>query len=75
VGSDSGDGTRRITKKSLYAAGLILTVITTIPAVAAYFIVKEITDSKFTGLMVSVIVFFISMGFSVKVSKKINLIK
>ena len=67
-------GSKKISKKNMHAAGTILALIISMPAIVAFLVVWKINGSMFTALIVSIIVYFISMGFSVKISKKMKMI-
>jgi hypothetical protein len=61
-----------MSKKKIYAAGTILALIMSVPAIVAFVVTRYITDSFFTSLAVSVIILFIGWGFSLKIAKKLS---
>lgn len=65
---------KKISKKNIYAVGTILALIISIPAIVTFLVVWKTGNSMFTALIVSIIIYFISMGFSVKISKKMKVI-
>ncbi|MFQ5920994.1 MAG: hypothetical protein ACE5JV_03150 [Nitrososphaerales archaeon] len=66
---------RKVPKMSMYAASTIVAVIISVPGIVAFLLVWRFTDSMINALIVSVVVYFISMGFSVKVSKRIKIVR
>lgn len=68
----SKDSPKKISKKNIYTAGTILALIISIPAIVAFLVAWKVGGSMFTALIVSIVVYFISMGFSVKISKKMK---
>jgi len=67
-------GPKKISKKNIYTAGTILALIISIPAIVAFLVIWKVGGNMFTALIVSVVVYFISMGFSVKISKKMKIV-
>lgn len=65
---------KKVSKKNIYAAGTILALIISIPGIVAFIVVWKLSESMFTALIVSIIVYFISLGFSVKISKKMKVV-
>jgi hypothetical protein len=65
-------GSKKISKKNIYTAGTILALIISIPAIVVFLIVWKTGGNMFTALIVSIVVYFISMGFSFKISKKMK---
>ena len=51
--------------------GTIMGVIVTIPSIIAFLITWIVLDNLITAIIVGAIVHFITMGFSLKISKKI----
>jgi hypothetical protein len=67
-------GPKKVSKKNIYAAGTILALIISIPGIVAFIVVWKLSESMFTALIVSIIIYFISLGFSVKISKKMKVV-
>jgi len=65
---------KKISKKNIYTAGTILALIISIPGIVAFLVVWKASGNMFTALIVSIITYFISMGFSVKISKKMKVV-
>jgi len=59
----------------LFLKGSIIGAIITIPSLAAFFISWLITGDKYTSLIIGVVVHFIGMGFTLKLSKKLFRLK
>ncbi len=51
--------------------GSIIGAIITVPSLVAFFVSWMVTGDKFTSLIVGVVVHFIGMGFTLKLSKKL----
>lgn len=64
---------KKLSRSGLYAGGAILAVIISVPAIMAFLVAWKVTDKMFTALLISVIIYFISTGFSFKVSKKLKM--
>jgi hypothetical protein len=60
-----------LTTKEIMLKGTIIALIVTIPSLISFFLVWTITDNLIYGAVSSVIVHFIAMGFSLKISKKL----
>jgi hypothetical protein len=60
-----------LTTKEIMLKGTIIALIVTIPSLISFFLVWTITDNLIYGGVSSVIVHFIAMGFSLKISKKL----
>jgi hypothetical protein len=67
--SDSSKGPD-ISKKKMYGAGTILALIISVPGIIAFLIAYNITDNFFVSIGISAIVYFIAMGFAIKISNK-----
>jgi len=67
-------GSKKISKKNIYTAGTILALIISIPAIVAFLVAWKVGGNMFTALIVSIFVYFISLGFSVKISKKMKVV-
>jgi hypothetical protein len=61
--------------KGIFFKGSIIGAIITIPSLVAFFASWLITGDKITSLIIGIIVHFIGMGFSLKISKKLFKIK
>ena len=57
--------------KEIFLKGSLIGLIITIPSLVAFFIAWKIFDDKFTALIIGIIVHFIGMGFTLKISKKL----
>jgi hypothetical protein len=57
--------------KGIFLKGSIIGAIITIPSLVAFFVSWMITGDKIMSLIVGVVVHFIGMGFSLKLSKKL----
>jgi len=65
---------KKISKKNIYTLGTILALIISIPGIVAFVVVWKASGNMFMALIVSIVVYFISMGFSVKISKKMKVV-
>ncbi len=61
--------------KGIFLKGSIIGTIITIPSLVAFFTSWIITGDKITSLIIGIVVHFIGMGFSLKLSKKLFKIK
>ncbi len=61
-----------VTKKKIYGVGTILALIISIPGIIAFIIANSVTDNFFISIAISAIVYFIAMGFSIKIAKKLS---
>jgi ABC-type uncharacterized transport system permease subunit len=61
--------------KGLFLKGSIIGAIITVPSLAAFFTSWLITGDKYTSLIIGVVVHFIGMGFTLKLSKKLFRLK
>ncbi len=59
----------------MFLKGSIIGAIITIPSLIAFFVAWSITGEKITSLIIGIVVHFIGMGFSLKISKKLFKIK
>lgn len=66
---------KRPNQAGIFAKGSIIAAMITIPSLAAFFVSWAITGEKMTSLIVGVVVHFVAMGFSLKLSKKIFKVK
>ncbi|MEM2759979.1 MAG: hypothetical protein QXU32_04495 [Nitrososphaerales archaeon] len=61
-----------ISKKKIYGVGTILALIISVPAIIAFLVAQSITKNFFISITISAIVYFVAMGFSIKISKKLS---
>lgn len=61
--------------KGIFLKGSIIGAIITIPSLIAFFVSWMITGDKMVSLIVGIVIHFIGMGFSLKLSKKLFKIK
>jgi hypothetical protein len=61
--------------KGIFLKGSIIGAIITIPSLIAFFISWYVLGDKIIALIVGIIVHFIGMGFSLKISKKLFKVK
>lgn len=61
--------------KGIFVKGSIIGAIITIPSLIAFFVAWMITGDKYVSLIVGVVVHFIGMGFTLKLSKKLFKVK
>ena len=61
--------------KGIFLKGSIIGAIITIPSLIAFFVSWLLTGDKITSLIIGIVVHFIGMGFSLKISKKLFKIK
>ncbi len=61
--------------RDMFLKGSIIGVIITVPSLVAFFLGWHFLGDKITALIVGVVVHFIGMGFSLKISKKLFKIK
>ncbi len=62
-------------RKGIFLKGSIIGAIITIPSLVAFFLSWYVLGDKITALIVGIVVHFIGMGFSLKISKKLFKIK
>jgi len=61
--------------KEIFLKGSIIGAIITIPSLAAFFLSWYATGDKIISLIIGIVVHFIGMGFSLKISKRLFKIK
>lgn len=61
--------------KGIFLKGSVIGAIITIPSLIAFFVSWLILEDKMMALVVGIVVHFIGMGFSFKISKKLFKIK
>ena len=61
--------------KGIFLKGSIIGAIITIPSLIAFFVSWMITGDKMVSLIIGIVIHFIGMGFSLKLSKKLFKIK
>jgi hypothetical protein len=52
-----------------YLTSIIMALINSIPALATFFIVRSITNDLIMSIVISSIVFIVTIGFSVKIAR------
>ena len=57
--------------KGIFFRGSLIGAIITVPSLVAFFVSLMITQDKFMSMIVGVVVHFIGMGFTLKLSKKL----
>ena len=60
-----------VSKSTYYTASTIVAMVMAIPGIIALLLVRTYTSDIATQVVISSIVFFVAMGFSFKISKKI----
>ena len=65
---------KKISKKNIYAVGTVLAIFMSVPGIIAFVVAWKVGGNMFTALIISAIVYFISMGFSVKISRKMKVV-
>lgn len=61
-----------VSKKKTCGGGTIIALIISIPAIIAFLVARIITDNFYISIATSAIVYFVAMGFSIKISKKLS---
>ena len=61
--------------KGIFLKGSIIGAIITVPSLVAFFVSWLILEDKMTALIVGIVVHFIGMGFSFKISKRLFNVK
>jgi ABC-type uncharacterized transport system permease subunit len=61
--------------RGIFLKGSVIGAIITIPSLVAFFVSWLILEDKMTALIVGIVVHFIGMGFSFKISKKLFQVK
>ena len=59
----------------IFFKGSIIGAMITIPSLLAFFIAWTITGDKIASLILGIVIHFIGMGFSLKISKKLFKVK
>jgi len=73
-GASKDSEPKKVPRRGMFAAGTIVALIISVPAIVAFLVAWKYTGNVLTGLIVSVVVYFIAMGLSFKVSKKIKIV-
>ena len=60
-----------LTKREIILRGTVIAVIITVPSLIAFVLTWIILDDLMIGAILGVIIHFIAMGFSLKISKKL----
>ena len=60
-----------MTKQEIFLKGTIIAIIITVPSLVVFILTWIILDDLILGAILGVIVHFIAMGFSLKISKKL----
>lgn len=63
-----------ISKKKIYGAGTVLALIVSVPAIIAFVVAEAVINDFFISIAISAIVYFVAMGFSIRISKKLSAI-
>ena len=66
----SDNKTGKLTMKDIILKGSIIAVIVTIPSIVSFMVIWMILDDLIQAAIIGVVVHFIAMGFSLKISKK-----
>ena len=61
----------KLTLKEIILKGSMIAIIVTIPSIISFFISWVILDDLFQSVLIGLVVHFIAMGFSLKISKKL----
>lgn len=61
----------KLPTNEIFLKGTIIAIIITIPSIVAFFIAWHFLNDLILSAIISVVIHFISMGFSFKISKKI----
>ena len=61
--------------KEIFLKGSLIGLIITVPSLVAFFISWMVLKDKYTALVIGVVVHFVGMGFSLKLSKKLFKVK
>ena len=59
----------------IFLKGSIIGAMITVPSLLAFFIAWTITGDKIVSLILGIVIHFIGMGFSLKISKKLFKVK
>ncbi len=61
----------KVSRFGIYAKGTIVALVMGIPAVASFIVTWRITSNTLTAVIVSIVVYFIAMGFAFKIAKRL----
>ena len=64
------DKKNNLTKREILIRGTIIAVIITVPSLIAFVIIWIAFDDLILGAIISAVIHFIAMGFSLKIAKK-----
>ena len=64
------DKKNNLTKREIMVRGTIIAVIITIPSLIAFVLIWIAFDDLILGAIISAVIHFIAMGFSLKIAKK-----
>ena len=64
------DKKNNLTKREILIRGTVIAVIITIPSLIAFVLIWIIFDDLILGAIISAVIHFIAMGFSLKIAKK-----
>ena len=64
------DEKQKLTKREIMIRGTIIAIIITVPSLIAFLLIWVIFDDLILGAIISAVIHFIAMGFSLKISKK-----
>lgn len=64
------DKKNNLTKREILIRGTVIAVIITIPSLVAFVIIWITFDDLILGAIISAVIHFIAMGFSLKIAKK-----
>lgn len=65
------DKTSKLSIREIALKGTIIALIVTIPSISSFVVVWILLDNLMAGVVVGVVIHFIAMGFSLKISKKL----
>jgi len=65
----------KTSSNGIFLKGTTIAIIITIPSISAFFIAWTILDDLINAAIISVVIHFVSMGFSLKISKKLFMTK
>ena len=68
---DNKNNPTKFSSKSVFTKSTVIAVIITVPSLIALFVVWSISGDLITAAILATIIHFASMGFSLKISKKI----
>ncbi len=61
----------KISRLEVYAKGSLVALVIGLPAVSSFLITWKITNDLLISIAVSIVIYFISMGFAFKVAKRL----